>query len=1068
MFSGFRAPKRNVPVPALPIHDLERPSPSTSPLPLTKRNPVQTPRPNHLKSPSVQSSPSVGSGVTDDEFANNVDKRADYMEMLGNDPHGKNMYSVGSVGGWSSGAKYGHKLGERPSSTKMPVVKEGWIWRKGRLGSYKQCYIVIRQGERTGMIFLFKSNQSTFPFKSINLSECTNAKLRDSSFINQIGGVSQRSEFKIACRKGDYYLACDQLSEAKEWIDIIGSLLPKITEPAYQKVNQELATIYSKCSSLNAQNDELEQENDILRQNIGRAHVMEREKEEELLQKLSQYRQNETALKSEVQALTAQIQSLIDANSKIQRDLDQERRNSLTASNNHTLLFEIRCLMDEKLKLPESQQQREQEMVTRLTKLAEEGRAFYEDSLRAQTDAINKASADLFRAEFSKVAVGQNNIQSLLANAKELSETHYRGLEQLVQTASKASDCGIFKLQAAQADLGSHVASAQKSVENLENSVAAIMPKISAKMGHDLKANNQVLAKDIEQKLELALESKVSSKLEASLLQHLSKSLVINAEKITSDIDQLNKRLTTESFDRLVPKLQELQTLGETRLTSKTHNQVALLETTLAAKLNSISENIIETIESSVGALPQLSNSDLENSARALAEALDSKASHLEAVITKIFPEICSTQTTALIQELNKQFAQVESANRFNTEPQIGQVLAKLSHDMDSLKTEIAKLDAMADTVSEASAKIIQRVLPQVETSVVPIATRLQEAIASQIGSVLQSQTEIKNLLCGAKTSTLYAEQHAKIFLEPVVKAAARANSSTTGGSKHGDIVFNDDGVHVDALTLATRFVTSMQDGLANLQIRLSRMDVDRQRDADLSGQAIQQLYDSVQHVQKTLSDVLYDNEKGGFVSSRSSSPVGSMKRLEQTVDSMRAEISKQTDQILKSVEQKLQADGTLVRLSTSGLLAVNQQASASTLVDESTSQQQVPNDVAAINNISAQFCSEIANAKSQLAQLYREKQQTALELENLKFQLDISKLGTSIDKGEEHSIITASLRQAELDDSENFGVRDVNYDDCVTPSPQEDKNDSPSALKGSPLTPSGPLAYVPERLTFV
>jgi len=136
------------------------------------------------------------------------------------------------------------------------VVMEGWILRKKSLQSFKKYYMIAkRRQSKAGMLCFYKSEHDPLsqPCSTIDLSECTD--INSNTSVNNYS--SQRYEFKLYLRKHDLLLATNSHETTQNWIDAIKSLLPTISKPAYDSLQQEVNALRTSEANLRVENSKL-------------------------------------------------------------------------------------------------------------------------------------------------------------------------------------------------------------------------------------------------------------------------------------------------------------------------------------------------------------------------------------------------------------------------------------------------------------------------------------------------------------------------------------------------------------------------------------------------------------------------------------------------------------------------------------------------------------------------------------------------------------------------------------------------------------------------------------------
>ncbi|KAF9931054.1 hypothetical protein FBU30_010883 [Linnemannia zychae] len=129
----------------------------------------------------------------------------------------------------------------------MQIAKEGWLWRRGNLLTWKRCYAIGRfRGEaHPGLLTLFKDNEHLFPIKTIDMAECLEVQVK-----SQDTKGAGRFEFKLVTRKEEIWFATDTMSERTGWIDSLNSLMSKAVGASLLKLEAKLNNIRHRNDSL--------------------------------------------------------------------------------------------------------------------------------------------------------------------------------------------------------------------------------------------------------------------------------------------------------------------------------------------------------------------------------------------------------------------------------------------------------------------------------------------------------------------------------------------------------------------------------------------------------------------------------------------------------------------------------------------------------------------------------------------------------------------------------------------------------------------------------------------------
>ncbi|ORX41922.1 PH-domain-containing protein [Piromyces finnis] len=136
------------------------------------------------------------------------------------------------------------------------TIMEGWVLRKKQLQNFKKYYMIAKKrNSKAGILCFYKSEHDNLsqPCSTIDLSECTD--INYSTSVNSYS--SQRYEFKLYLRKHDLHLATNSHENTEKWISAIKQLLPRISKPAYDLLQQEVNNLHTTESNLRAENSRL-------------------------------------------------------------------------------------------------------------------------------------------------------------------------------------------------------------------------------------------------------------------------------------------------------------------------------------------------------------------------------------------------------------------------------------------------------------------------------------------------------------------------------------------------------------------------------------------------------------------------------------------------------------------------------------------------------------------------------------------------------------------------------------------------------------------------------------------
>ncbi|KAF9106209.1 hypothetical protein BGX27_009269 [Mortierella sp. AM989] len=133
------------------------------------------------------------------------------------------------------------------SGVQQQIAKEGWLWRRGNLLTWKRCYAIgrYRGDANPGILTLFKDNEHLFPIKTIDMAECFEVQVK-----GQDAKATGRFEFKVVTRKEETWFATDTMSERTGWIDALNSLMAKAVGASLMKLEAKLNNIRQRNNSL--------------------------------------------------------------------------------------------------------------------------------------------------------------------------------------------------------------------------------------------------------------------------------------------------------------------------------------------------------------------------------------------------------------------------------------------------------------------------------------------------------------------------------------------------------------------------------------------------------------------------------------------------------------------------------------------------------------------------------------------------------------------------------------------------------------------------------------------------
>ncbi|GJJ71559.1 hypothetical protein EMPS_03909 [Entomortierella parvispora] len=182
----------------------------------------------------------------------------------------------------------------------LQVAKEGWLWRRGNLLTWKRCYAIgrYRGDAHPGVLTLFKDNEHLFPIKTIDMSECYEVQVK--AYDTKGTG---RFEFKVVTRKEETWFATDTMTERTGWIDALNSLMAKVVGASLLKLEAKLNTIRHRNNSLEYAHTALSTEKATLEEHLQLV-------QQDLVSRENQLTQRELELeRKRVESLVVQLEA---------------------------------------------------------------------------------------------------------------------------------------------------------------------------------------------------------------------------------------------------------------------------------------------------------------------------------------------------------------------------------------------------------------------------------------------------------------------------------------------------------------------------------------------------------------------------------------------------------------------------------------------------------------------------------------------------------------------------------------------------------------------------------------
>ncbi|KAL7747841.1 hypothetical protein RI367_006776 [Sorochytrium milnesiophthora] len=185
------------------------------------------------------------------------------------------------------------------------VVRSGWVWRRGSLMQWKRYFAVARSRQmEAGSLTFYTSDKDTQSVRCVHLSECVGVHMREKK--SQQGKV----EFKLERRKGDMILASDSLQDAVDWCTALNTLMPKIIQTGFARIEHELSVATTQANQLATEKTELEQERRHLASALEVATDAAKNSEQQLRVALADAHRKEQALRDENNRLREQAEQL--------------------------------------------------------------------------------------------------------------------------------------------------------------------------------------------------------------------------------------------------------------------------------------------------------------------------------------------------------------------------------------------------------------------------------------------------------------------------------------------------------------------------------------------------------------------------------------------------------------------------------------------------------------------------------------------------------------------------------------------------------------------------------------
>lgn len=445
-------------------------------------------------------------------------------------------------------SKIGSNNNLSSNSVSSEIVMEGWVLRKKQLQSYKKYYMIAkRRQSKAGILCFYKTENDpqSQPHSMIDLSECT-----DINYSPSVNSYStQRYEFKLYLRKHDLQLATNSHETTEKWIEAIKQLLPRISKPAYDSLQQEVNSLRSSENSLRVENSKLLEMIEYYKKNIKNLEETNKQLENEV-----------TRLKDELSLFKLENSNKQITNNNMHiKSLNQNMTKNLDKIYNKVT---------------------EQEKI--------------EDIFKNGIDNLDKKidqCSDSVKDGINKTEESNQILNESITTLKEIVEKRTQKIEKMVMDSQE-------KIKLAAEEEGNKIETNTECLKEIQNELQLFAKEVPVTMEIAFK---KMLQDTIESRLEsINKEMNTMSQNQAKLIEICANT----AQKINTNHDESNK-IINEVFSQMKSHHDENKNIVNKMITqieynAADNNAINLTNDDILSKLNDLTDYILNNSKESI------------------------------------------------------------------------------------------------------------------------------------------------------------------------------------------------------------------------------------------------------------------------------------------------------------------------------------------------------------------------------------------------------------------------------------------------------------------------------------
>ncbi|KAK4513818.1 uncharacterized protein ATC70_005824 [Mucor velutinosus] len=230
-----------------------------------------------------------------------------------------NRGSGGSIMSVQPAPSFYHTSPAGPQESK--IVKEGWLYRKNGLMQWKPVYAVAKHGNtvKPGGLYLYKDIKCTNHIQTYDMSEVLEVSPRAQDYKQGI-----KWEIRMLVKRDDVILATDDMLSRKDWVDSLTSIMGKVSIATQNELTSRIHSSEQMNRDLQGVAEELDSENQKLREQLQTLKDSIAKKERFFQQELLN-RENELK-ESMAKKERAFQQELQDREEELNTEMDRQRQ----------------------------------------------------------------------------------------------------------------------------------------------------------------------------------------------------------------------------------------------------------------------------------------------------------------------------------------------------------------------------------------------------------------------------------------------------------------------------------------------------------------------------------------------------------------------------------------------------------------------------------------------------------------------------------------------------------------------------------------------------------------------